>query len=342
MTTPDPCCCTGVTSCCTGGVQQTDSTITWKDRTDHLLARWGVNRMGHRVKPGLYRLGTPTENSPVFASANYTLSFDALRSSLKGIDAYILVLDTRGINVWCAAGKGTFGTDELVRLIKTTDLGSYVSHRNIIVPQLGAPGIAAHEVQKRTGFRVQYGPVRAEDLSEFLKTGEASSEMRRVRFTLYDRIVLAPVELVHIIVPTIILTIALWFIGGIIGSLAVVITAFVGTVIFPMLLPYLPTRDLSTKGFILGFLVAIPFSIHVASFQNLSGWSLVLGIAVPLLTIPAVISYMALNFTGSTTYTSRTGVKMEIFRYVPIMAGMAGLGILSCLLLIGSHLMGVI
>lgn len=321
---------------------QTDSLISWKNRMDHLLARWGVNRMGHKVDPGLYRIGSPTDNSPVFASANYTLSFDALRSALSGIDGYILVLDTKGINVWCAAGKGTFGTDELVRLIETTDLGRFVSHRNIIVPQLGAPGIAAHEVQKRTGFRVRYGPVRAEDLPEFLKTGEATAEMRRVRFTLYDRIILAPMELVHIIIPTIILTIILWFIGGVIGSLAVITTAVVGTVVFPILFPYLPTRDLSTKGFILGFLVAIPFCIQVLSFQNLSGWSQILGLSVPLLTIPAVISYMALNFTGSTTYTSRTGVKKEIFRYVPVIAGMAGVGILSCILLLVSSVMGVI
>ena len=96
--------------------------------------------MGHRVHPGLYRLGNPMPDSPVFASANYTLSFDALRSALAGLDAYILVLDTKGINVWCAAGKGTFGTDELVR----SDYRSshVVRHRTIILPQLGAPGIS--------------------------------------------------------------------------------------------------------------------------------------------------------------------------------------------------------
>ena len=78
--------------------------------------------MGHRVEPGLYSLGNPTSESPVFVTANYTLSFDALRSALKGIDGYILVLDTQGVNVWCAAGKGTFGTDELVKRIEATRL----------------------------------------------------------------------------------------------------------------------------------------------------------------------------------------------------------------------------
>ena len=95
----------------------TDSEITMADRLDHFLARWGFNREGHRVEPGLFRLGNPTPDSAVFASANYALSFDALRSALSGKDAWILVLDTKGINVWCAAGKGTFGTEELVRKI---------------------------------------------------------------------------------------------------------------------------------------------------------------------------------------------------------------------------------
>jgi hypothetical protein len=122
MSSPQSSCCSSSSdaeaspcSCCTGTpqlteIRTTDSTITFANRLDHFLARWGINRMGHRVEPGLYRLGNPAPESPVFTSANYTLSFDALRSALAGNDAWILVLDTKGINVWCAAGKGTFGT----------------------------------------------------------------------------------------------------------------------------------------------------------------------------------------------------------------------------------------
>jgi hypothetical protein len=52
-----------------------------------------------------------------------------------------------------------------------------------------------------------------------------------------------------------------------------------------------------------------------------------------LLLIPAVTAYLALNFTGCSTYTSRTGVKNEIFRYVPVMAVMAVSGIVLGILL---------
>ena len=118
-------------------IRMITSTLSSADKFDHFLARVGVNRMGHIVEPGLYKLGNPTPDSPVFVSANYTLSFDALRSSLSGHEGYILVLDTKGVNVWCAAGEGTFGTDELVRRINTTGISGIVKHRTLILPQTG-------------------------------------------------------------------------------------------------------------------------------------------------------------------------------------------------------------
>jgi hypothetical protein len=323
-------------------IRSATSTLTFADRLDHFLARWGVNRMGHRVDPGLYRLGNPSPDTPVLVSANYTLSFDALRSSLEGHDAYLLVLDTKGINVWCAAGKGTFGTDELVRRIAATGLASVVRHRTVIVPQLGAPGIAAHEVAKRSGFRVAFGPVRASDLPEYLETRKATPEMRRVRFPLRDRIVLAPVELVHAALPAAVAAAVLYFLAGPPAALAALAAVLAGTVLFPALLPFLPTKDFSTRGLILGALVGLPFAVSFASAAALPTWAGALAAAIPLLLIPAAVAYLALNFTGCTPFTSRTGVKKEIFRYVPALAAMAGIGIALSILLGISRLMGVI
>jgi hypothetical protein len=304
----------------------TVSTLTIADRLDHFLARWGVNRMGHRVQPGLYRLGNPTPDSPVFASANYTLSFDALRSALAGEDAYLLVLDTKGINVWCAAGKGTFGTDELVERIACTGLGSVVRHRTLILPQLGAPGISAHQVLRKSGFRVEYGPVRARDLPEYLKTRTATHEMRRVRFPFKDRIVLIPVELVHVALPAFAAALLLYFLAGPVASLAAVTAVLAGTVLFPALLPFLPTKDYSTRGLFLGGVAALPFAWYGTIHYSLSPWANFLAGIIPLLLIPVVTAYLALNFTGCTPYTSRTGVRKEIFRYIPVLVLMAGCG----------------
>jgi hypothetical protein len=302
-------------------IRSTTSTLTFANTWDHILARWGINRMGHRVEPGLYSLGNPTPDSPVFVTANYTLSFDALRSTLKGIDGYILVLDTQGVNVWCAAGKGTFGTDELVKRIEESHLHEIVNHRVVILPQLGAPGVAAHDVKKRAHFKVEYGPVRAEDLAEYLKTREATPEMRRVHFTLKDRLVLIPVEFVSVLLPLFILIV--------LGSKGAIAAILAGTILFPILLPWLPTHNFSTKGFILGGVTALPFVI-IALLKNpesglwlRSAWALVYA-----LLIPPITAYLALNFTGTSTFTSRTGVKAEMFAYLPVMAWMFGIGLL--------------
>ncbi|MFQ6101314.1 MAG: mercury methylation corrinoid protein HgcA [Anaerolineae bacterium] len=315
-------------------IQPVTNAITWANRWDHFLARWGVNRSGHRVEPGLYALGNPTPDLPVFVTANYTLSFDALRSALAGIDGYILVLDTQGINVWCAAGKGSFGTDELVHRIEETGLSNVVSHRVLILPQLGAAGVAAHEVKKRSGFKVEYGPVRAADLPEYLQTHRATPEMRRVRFTLRDRLILIPVELVHVLLPLLIATVVVFLVSGLGASMAVAAAILAGVVLFPILLPWLPTRDFSSKGFILGGVVALPFCAAAFLRSPDAVWWLRVSGALTYLSLPPVTAYLALNFTGSTTFTSRTGVRREIFTYVPIMAWMFGMGLALTVVLI--------
>ena len=306
----------------------TTSTLTFANQWDHLLARFAVNRMAHRVEPGLYAIGSPTPAAPVLVSANYTLSFDALRSALAGIDAYILVLDTDGINVWCAAGKGTFGTDELVKRIEATGLRDKVDHRVLILPQLGAPGVAAHQVKKRTTFKVEYGPVRAADLPAYLKNHTATPEMRRVRYTLRDRLALVPVEVIMSLPPMLIAAALIYFVGGWMSSLAVVAAVLAGSAVFPILLPWLPTHDFSTKGFVLGAVVALPFVLLSLQGNTDAAWWYRAGRAIaPLLVWPAVTAFLALNFTGSSTFTSRTGVQREIYAYVPAMAWMFASGV---------------
>ena len=313
----------------------TSARLGTREQWDHILARVGVRRGEHRVVPGLYALGSPTPDSPVFVTANYTLSFDALRSSLEGIDAYILVLDTQGINVWCAAGKGTFGTDEIVLRVIATRLGEVVHHRKLILPQLGAPGVAAHEVKKRTGFWVEYGPVRAADLPEYLKTRIATPEMRLVEFPLRARLLLVPVDVVQTFLPTLLAAVVLYFLGGWIASLAAFSAVFAGIVLFPILLPWLPTHNFSTKGFFLGALVALPFALSAfLGHPNWAWWRQVGQALEFLLAMPAVTAFLSLNFTGSSTFTSRTGVKREMFAYIPAMAWTFGIGVLLALIFV--------
>ena len=299
------------------------------DRLGRWRVRWGIGRSRYRIPPGLYRVGTPDPSSPVLVTANYKLSFDALRSELQGVDAWVLVLDTMGVNVWCAAGKGTFGTDELVRQVETTGLAEVVSHRKLVAPQLGAPGVAAHEVRRICGFKVVYGPVRARDIPAFLESGmRATDDMRRVTFSLGDRVELVGVELAWVVkwVVPIVAVMVLLAGGesildrtrtGMLTASPILAGVLAGVVLVPIFLPWIPGRAFSLKGAILGAIVvgatlALTPGVH----------SVAASIQVFLLGT-AVASFLAMQFTGATTFTSPSGVEWEMRRALPLQIGAA-------------------
>ncbi len=325
------------------------TTLSFADRLGAWKARWGIGRMKYVVEPGLYAVGEPTGESPVLVSANYKLSFDHLRSKLAGRDLWILVLDTKGINVWCAAGKGIFGTEEIVARVQETGLKDVVSHRKLIVPQLGATGVRAHEVKRRSGFSVVYGPVMAADIGAFLDAGMvAADEMRRIRFPIIDRAVLTPMELVLMIRPMIVISLALLLLSGLnrqslysfqnateIGSRSVAIflcACLAGAALTPILLPWIPGRAFSAKGVTAGLALLLagvycPW-LREGIYQNhvsTAAWFLI---------VPAVASFLAMNFTGASTYTSLSGVKREIKIAVPLQ--ITG-SVLGCLLWIAGR-----
>jgi hypothetical protein len=303
----------------TSEIKSTTSELTGHDTWQHVKARLGYHRMNMMVEPGLYALGRPKRNSPVFVSANYQLSLDALRSNLGGVDSYILVINTHGINVWCAAGKGTFGTDEVVRSVSATDLADVVDHRVLILPQLGAPGVSAQEVRKRTGFRVEYGPVRAEDVPEYLRLGHATAEMRTVKFPLRDRATLVPVEVVRELPLLVTVSLLLYFTVGLVPSLMAVATLLAGMALFPLFLPHIPTKDFASKGLVLGLMVSLPFAWLMIPPGASVGKDIAYAVLAPLFMAP-IVSFLALGFTGSSTYASRTCVRREIYTYIPVMA----------------------
>ena len=307
---------------------QVATTAGWPDRLGTAGARLGVIRRRYRVAPGLYAVGSPGPDSPVLVTANYKLSFDSLRFSVSGIDAWLLVADTRGINVWCAAGKGTFSAGEVSDLVRRSRLAEVVSHRRLVLPQLAAPGVTAREVTRDCGFSVRFGPVRATDLPAWLeRDGQGDEAMREVTFTLAERAVLIPVELYLLARPLlglVVLALCLSGLGpGVFSPAAAVqrgvlllgatgLGILAGAVLVPLLLPWLPARQFWLKGVYTGLAVAALARPLVAT-----GVSGVEQAALTLWAV-AVSSYLAMNFTGSTPFTSLSGVEREMRRGLPV------------------------
>ena len=313
-----------------GQIPQVATRLTSTDIVGRWQMRWGLGRMRYTIASGLYAIGVPSSDSPVLVTANYKMTFDILRRDMHDHDAWLLVLDTKGINVWCAAGKGTFGTDEIIRQVQRSNLQQVVSHRTLILPQLGAPGVAAHKVSKACGFKVVYGPVRSSDLPQFLANEQtATAEMRRVTFPFSERLVLTPVELVSMWRQTLWSILALFILGGIGPHIfsftaalnrggAAILTGLTGllagAVLTPLLLPWLPGRLFALKGAITGMAIGL---VGTLLFSTSLNW---LNSLALLMAVAAVSSWCAMNFTGSSTFTSPSGVEKEMRQAIPAQA----------------------
>lgn len=322
-------------------VQTVSTDWSLEDHLGQIRCRVSSYRNSYIVTPGLYAVGTPDNGSDVFVSANYKLSFDILRRSLKGINAWILVLDTKGINVWCAAGKRTFGTDELILRISEVHLDKVVSHRRVIVPQLGAPGIAAHLVVKKSGFRVHYGPVDARDIPAYVAAGyKATDEMRTVRFTWLDRLVLTPMEInpvmgkfpLYALIVLIVFGIQPYGIifrdalaGGWPFIFLGLISVLAGALLTPLLLPFIPFRAFAIKGWIVGFISVF----FIQDIVRTTDKSLLM---FTYLFFPLLSSYIALQFTGSTAFTGMSGVKKELRYTLPVYKAAAAISFVLLLI----------
>ena len=313
-----------------GPIPKVQTQLNREDRIGTVAARLGIGRDSYRVAPGLYCVGAPDAHSPVMVTANYKLSFDTLRWSLSGLVAWILVLDTRSINVWCAAGKGTFSTLEVAGRVKAVQLEKIVTHRRLILPQLAATGVSARQVKRMCGFEVVWGPVHAKHIGAFLKADlQATPAMRKVTFSLKQRVELIPVELNHMGKPTLYVLPALFLLSGLgsgifsIGAavsrgasaaLAYLMAVVAGAILAPVLLPWLPGRAFALKGAGIGAAAGALFS---AGFSGRLALTEMLALT---LFITAVSSYLAMNFTGSTPFTSPTGVEKEMRKAIPAQA----------------------
>jgi len=332
--------CCAKNTCCGTATTQNIATVStklnFKDVLGAWKVRWGIGRDNYKVAPGLYAIGKPNSNSPVLVSANYKLTFDTLRKNLTGLDCWLLILDTKGVNVWCAAGKGTFGTSELVNRIQKVTLTKIVEHRKLILPQLGATGISGHEVLKQSGFSVIYGPVRAKDIKQFISNDfQATKEMRTVKFTLWDRIVITPVQLAEVAKYSLMIFGVMFLINlfalrsfGLHDFLVYLAAIFTGAVLTSIFLPIIPGRAFSFKGWLMGLIVMTCIIYFYGWFNSPN---LLLGIGY-MLSLSALSAFLAMDLTGASTYTSFSGVIKEMKIAVPLIALSMAAGIILILI----------
>jgi NAD-dependent dihydropyrimidine dehydrogenase PreA subunit len=242
-------------------------------------------------RTGLQRIGNPGRQAPVLLTGNFRLTVERVKRALHGVDCYLLVANSRGVNVWCAATGGLLTNHDVISVLKTSGIEHLVDHRRLILPQLAATGIEGAVVHKKTGWNVVWGPVAARAIPAFLAGGlEKTVAMRTVTFPWPQRLEMAVAWAFPISFVAVLLVLAFWR-----QAIPVLVALVWGLSLLIFLSFPLYERFLQTRGRRIGFV-----------FFDFGRWGLPLLLGLTLLLGIAGVTLVQGNF--SWTFLLRWGV----------------------------------
>ena len=140
-------------------------------------------------EPETIAVGNPDKTSPILVTCNFDYTVRHLKEYLQkeALDCFLLVVNTKGTNVWCAAAEGIFTTETVLSHLKVYDVGELVNHNRLILPQLSVAGIKRKEL-KEQGWEGICGPVYFTDLKEFLNNGlTKNKDMQALEYGYWER-----------------------------------------------------------------------------------------------------------------------------------------------------------
>ncbi len=281
------------------------------------------------IQTGLRVIGQPGPDAPVFLTCNFDLTVRQVTRALQGLDCYLLVAPSKGINVWCAAGGGMFNAHSVTSVLKTSRIAEKVDHRTLILPQLSAPGIDVARVERETGWYCKFGPVYAQDIPAYLAASFIKTDnMCRARFPLGDRLEMAvmwaaPLSIVAAI------PVAIFSLESLPGVLALIWGfAFLLFAFYEPVMRYVPGPVGLVKTLVLGLVGAAGVTVYGSVIAHWSlgivvGWSLgILAVALVLgfdldgmspLLAGSTVAYWGRRWPGTLEVWAKFGFKFEPF-----------------------------
>jgi len=120
------------------------------------------------VEPGLKVFGTPDENSPVFFTTNFALTYYTVASDIESnkINAYVVVVDTEGSAVDSGVAGRKLTADKVAEALKASGLEDKVKHKTIIIP--GKASRISGEIEEASGWKVKVGPRDSSEIPKYL------------------------------------------------------------------------------------------------------------------------------------------------------------------------------
>lgn len=127
-----------------------------------------------QVEAKIYEFNNPDENSLIFMTTNFALTFFAVANELESLNvpSYLIVTPADGMSVLTAWSAEKFTAQMVAKILKKWDFANKVKNRKIIIP-----GLLAHmkdeleeEIHKAgDDFEIVVGTVEAYAISDFVK-----------------------------------------------------------------------------------------------------------------------------------------------------------------------------
>jgi len=279
------------------------------------------------TKTGLRTIGNPGRDAPVFVTCNFDLTVRRVIKALDGMDCYLLVAPSHGINVWCAAGGGMFNAHSVTSVVKTSRIADKVDHRTLILPQFSAPGIDVARVEAETGWRCKFGPAYAVDIPDYVAANfKKTDDMRRAKFPLSERLEMAVLWAGMLSVVAVI-PVAIFSLGSLPGVLTLIwaFSLFV-FVFYEPLMRYVPGPVGNVKVFLLGLVGVVGvvvWGLVIGNWETgkIVGWSLgTLAVSLVLgfdldgsssLNAGSTVTYWARRWPGILDVWAKFGYELE-------------------------------
>ena len=123
-----------------------------------------------QVQEKVYAIGEVNENSPVYITTNFSLSFYTVQGEVESskIPSYIIPINTDGTSVLTAYSAGKFEPEQIAGVLKNIGIESQVSHRNVVIPGLVA--VISGKLEDSSGWKVVVGPREASGIPSFAKS----------------------------------------------------------------------------------------------------------------------------------------------------------------------------
>lgn len=129
-----------------------------------------------QVESKIYEFNNPDENSLIFMTTNFALTFFAVANELEGLNvpSYLIVTPADGMSVLTAWSAEKFTAKMVANTLKKWNFANRVKNRKIIIP-----GLLAHmkeELEEEIkDFEIVVGTVEAYAIGDFVKDYTAKS-----------------------------------------------------------------------------------------------------------------------------------------------------------------------